>query len=380
MKVLHFYRTYFPETHGGLEQVIRQICLNTKEFGIESRVLTLCDKPDSEILRREEANVIQVKRHAEIASCSLSLSIWKQYAEQIEWADVINLHYPWPFGDLIYLLSRTNKPTVVTYHSDIIRQRFLKVIYRPVEWSFLNSVDRIVATSPNYLQTSNRLQHYKNKVDIIPIGIDASSFPPADTSLVDRMVGKYGRDFFLFVGVLRYYKGLHILLDAMVDADFQVVIAGAGPIEAQLKEQAARLGLKNVHFVGYVSEVEKSVLYDLCRAVVLPSFLRSEAFGVTLLEGAMHGRPLVSAEIGSGMSHINIDGETGLVVEPGSSKSLRSALEKLRDEELVQRLGQGAKQRYERLFTGRIMGESYAQLYARLHSEFIKNHVVGCAE
>lgn len=380
MKVLHFYRTYFPETHGGLEQVIRQICLNTKDYGVESRVLTLCDYPSAEILHSEEADVVQVKRHAEIASCSLSLSIWRQYAEQIEWADVINLHYPWPFGDLIYLLTRTNKPTVVTYHSDIIRQKVLKVMYRPLEWFFLNSVDRIVATSPNYLQTSNQLQQYKNKVDIIPIGIDASSFPEADTTLVQGLVDQYGCDFFLFVGVLRYYKGLHILLDAMVGADFQVVIAGAGPIEAQLKQQVVRLGLKNVHFVGYVSEVEKSVLYGLCRAVVLPSFLRSEAFGVTLLEGAMHGKALVSAEIGSGMSHINIDGETGLVVEPGCSKSLRGALEKLRDGDLAQRLGQGAQQRYERLFTGRIMGESYAKLYTKLHSEFLKNHVIGCTE
>ncbi|MEJ2610669.1 MAG: glycosyltransferase, partial [Candidatus Thiodiazotropha sp.] len=86
-------------------------------------------------------------------------------------------------------------------------------------------------------------------------------------------------------------------------------IAGAGPTERELKERVTRLGLNNVHLLGHVDDAEKVALMRLCRAVVFPSHLRSEAFGVTLLEGAIHSKPLISTEIGTGTSYINIDGE-----------------------------------------------------------------------
>src|SRR5690606_1882198 len=112
-------------------------------------------------------------------------------------------------------------------------------------------------------------------------------------------------------------------------APYRIVIAGSGPIEGELKRQAAELNLRNVHFLGHVSDREKVALFKLSRAVVFPSYLRSEAFGVTLLEGAMFGRPLISTEIGSGTSHVNIHGETGLVVPPGSPKALRAGMDRL---------------------------------------------------
>jgi len=172
------------------------------------------------------------------------------------------------------------------------------------------------------------------------------------------------------VGVLRYYKGLHILIDALQNTSLQCVITGAGPIETELKEQATKLGLKNVKFLGYVSDSEKVALYQLCRAVVFPSHLRSEAFGVTLIEGAMFGKPLISCEIGTGTTYVNADGETGIVVPPANTKALRGAMLKLDgDEALAESLGKAARSRYERLFTGRLMGERYAQLYKKLGCE-----------
>lgn len=364
MRVLHFYRTYFPETHGGLEQVIRQICLNSRDYGVESRVLTLCDNPSNTMLSLEEADVIQVQRHAEIASCSLSINIWKEYERQVDWADIIHLHYPWPFGDLVHLIKGKGKVCVVTYHSDIIRQQFLKVLYRPLELAFLSSVNRIVATSPNYLQTSNQLQHYKDKVSVIPIGINSSAYPEITPDFLQSTESKYGREFFLFVGVFRYYKGLHILLEAMQGVEYQVIIAGAGPIQGKLKKHAEKLGLTNVHFLGYVPDAEKVALYKLCRAVVLPSYLRSEAFGVTLLEGAMYSKPLISAEIGSGTTYINIHNETGLVVEAGNASSLQGAMKKIHDDTtMAEKMGIAARKRYEEHFTGKLMGERYYKLY-----------------
>jgi glycosyltransferase involved in cell wall biosynthesis len=153
----------------------------------------------------------------------------------------------------------------------------------------------------------------------------------------------------------------------MVNAPYQVVIVGSGPVEAELRQQTGQLGLDNVIFAGFVSDREKMALFRLCRAVVFPSYLRAEAFGVTLLEGAMSARALISAEVGSGTSHVNIHGETGLVVPPGNSRALRQAMDDLYGHpEKARLMGASARQRYEELFTGARMGERYADAYRRI--------------
>jgi O-antigen biosynthesis rhamnosyltransferase len=369
MKVLHVYRTYFPDSQGGLEEVIRQICLATRDHGVTSKVFTLSDEPFPRRLPRVEAEVVRVRKTFEIASCGFALTGMRRFAKEVEWADIVHYHYPWPFSDMMYLMAGRHRPAILTYHSDIVRQQFLLSIYRPLMSRYLDAMNVIVATSPNYFATSEVLSEYTDKVEVIPIGLDEPSYPAMPEQNHDLACARetYGEDFFLFVGVLRYYKGLHILLDAMQGARYKVVIVGSGPVEQELRQQARRLGLENVMFAGFVSDREKMALFRLCRAVVFPSYLRSEAFGVTLLEGAMSARPLISAEVGSGTSHVNIHGETGLVVPPGNSTALRHAMDELHQHPQKARLmGVNARQRYEQLFTGARMGERYAQAYRRI--------------
>ncbi|MEM8561690.1 MAG: glycosyltransferase [Pseudomonadota bacterium] len=366
MKVLHVYRTYFPDSQGGLEEVIRQICLAAREHNVTSKVFTLSDEPFPHTLPRVEGEVVRVRKTFEIASCGFALRGMRRFAKEVAWADIVHYHYPWPFSDLMHLTIGKQRPSILTYHSDIVRQQFLLSVYRPLMSRYLDAMDMIVATSPNYFATSEVLNEYASKVQIIPIGLDEPSYPALQDQAQDCVNAqqKYGQDFFLFVGVLRYYKGLHILLDAMQGADYKAVIVGSGPVERELRQQASRLGLDNVCFAGFVPDREKMALFRLCRAVVFPSYLRSEAFGVTLLEGAMSSRPLISAEVGSGTSHVNIHGDTGIVVPPGSSEALREAMDDLyRHPDKAELMGKNARIRYERLFTGSRMGERYAKAY-----------------
>ena len=371
LKVLHVYRTYYPDTQGGLEEVIRQICLNAKQFAIESRVLSLSREPQFEpILKRPEAEVYRERNQLEIASCGMSLPAITRFKELAKWADVIHYHFPWPFADVLHLIGSPACPTVVTYHSDIVRQAHLNAIYRPIMNRFLQSVDRIVATSPNYFATSDNLIRYSDKVETIPIGIDENSYPPISPE-ADALVRKtYGTGYFIFIGVLRYYKGLNILLDAMQGAPFRVLIVGSGPTENELKETVRNRGMRNVIFTGYVDDEEKVALLKNARAVVFPSYLRSEAFGVTLLEGCVFGKPLISTEVGSGTSHVNIHGKTGLVIPPGSAKALREAMEFVYDNpNRANEMGANSRARFERHFTGNKMAERYVALYKSLAQE-----------
>jgi len=367
MRVLHFFKTFYPDTMGGVEQVISQIARGSVKLGIDTDVLTLTSSHVVSPLEVDGYSVHRVRQDFQIASTSFSTAVFGRFKELSRKADVIHYHFPWPFMDVVHFLTQVKKPTVVTYHSDIIRQKNLLKLYRPLMNKFLGSVDKIVATSPNYLETSSVLRQFSNKVSIIPIGLDKSAYPKPSDERVHYWRGKFGAKFFLFVGVLRYYKGLHILLEASKGADYPIVIVGAGPMERALKEQASKLGLRNIHFLGLLPDEDKVALLMLCYAVVFPSHLRSEAFGISLLESAMFAKPMISSEIGTGTSYINISNETGLVLPPSDSVALRQAMQYLWEHpEKAAEMGVKAEERYLRLFTADIMVEKYAKIYREI--------------
>jgi rhamnosyl/mannosyltransferase len=367
MRVLHFYKTYFPDSVGGVEQVIRQMCVGTGRLGITNQVLSLSRDRHLAPFDYEGHTVHRAPLNFEVASNAVSVQAIGKLARMARDADVVHYHFPWPFMDMAHFLARIDKPTVVTYHSDIVRQKALLKLYQPLKHRFLESVDTIVATSPNYLASSAVLDRYRDKTRVITFGLDKSSYPEPDQARLDHWRARAGPKFFLFVGVLRYYKGLHILLDAVAGTDYPVVIVGAGPIEAELKARAKRLGLKRVQFVGAVNDLDKAALLKLCYAVAFPSHLRSEAFGISLLEGAMYGKPMISSEIGTGTTYINVHGETGLVVPPSDHEALRAAMHRLwHDPQMAREMGQRAEARYWQLFTSAQMADNYARLYQEL--------------
>lgn len=364
MKVLHFYRTYYPDTFGGVEQVIRQLVIGTTKLGIQAEVLTLTRDRQNLELEFEGQPVHRVPLDFEIASTGFSWAAFKRFKELAESVDIIHYHFPWPFMDLAHFFCRIKTPSVVTYHADIVRQKNLLRVYQPLKFKFLNSVDRIIATSPNYMATSPVLNKYKEKTEVITFGLDQKIYPVPNEALLHRWRERVGNKFFLFIGMLRYYKGLHILLDAVAGTQIPVVIVGQGPVEEALKLQAKQLGLGNVIFLGALPEVDKAALLTLCFALAFPSHLRSEAFGISLLEGAMYRKPMISTEIGTGTTYINIDKETGLVVPPNDASAFREAMLYLMNHpKIAADMGLRAQRRYQELFTADRMSESYLKMY-----------------
>lgn len=369
MRVLHFYKTYYPDSFGGVEQVIFQLAGASAKLGVETAVLVLTPNKVERVIEINGHEVYRCHRNFQIASTDFSLSAFWRFKELANKADIVHYHFPWPFMDLVHFVTNHKKPSVVTYHSDIIKQKNLLKLYQPLMNRFLESVDAIVATSPNYRVTSDVLQRFQAKTEVIPIGLNPNLYPYPNLERLAYWREKLGNKFFLFIGVLRYYKGLSILLDALALGDLPMVIVGAGPIETELKAKAVDLGLKNVIFLGQVSEDDKVAILSLSFAMVFPSHLRSEAFGISLLEGAMYGKPLISSEIGTGTSFINSNQQTGIVVPPSSPKDLHTAMTYLWNHpEVASRMGKNAAERFSALFTADKMSQSYLDLYRRLLS------------
>ncbi|WP_137130538.1 glycosyltransferase [Rhizobium sp. FY34] len=367
MRVLHFFKTYYPDTFGGVERTIHAIAKGSIAHGIETDVLSLSSDPvaNSQILDGHRAQ--KAKLDFEFASTGFSRDAFKAFSDLSRQADIVHYHFPWPFMDLVHLLKPPGKPTLVTYHSDIVKQKTLLRAYTPLMHRFLSSVDRVVATSDNYVKTSAVLQRYENKLDIIPIGLDEADYPRAPKALAEQWQSQFKRPFFLFVGVLRYYKGIQFLVEAAKGLAADIVILGEGPMEVQLKAQVSELGLQNIHFLGKRSDLDKAALLELCTALVFPSHLRSEAFGLSLVEAAMFGKPMISCEIGTGTSFVNRHGITGIVVPPGDAKALHQAMQALlTDSGRTHAYGHNARQHYTDKLRSSLMVERYNTLYRKL--------------
>jgi rhamnosyl/mannosyltransferase len=371
LKALHVYRTYFPDPPGGMQEAIRQLCLATKAVGVTNTIFTLSPKPNPVEIVRPEGLVVRSRSWAAPASCDLggvdAMVRFKAISCQ---SDVVHFLFPWPYADLIHAFAGGKTPAVLTYVSDVVRQRWLGKAYAPLMWRTLHSMRAIVANCPAYARTSPILSapSIRDKVRVIPLGIVEESYPKqGDETILARLGLGNDEPYFLFIGVLRYYKGLHTLIQAAKDVKARIVIAGSGPEGEKLRALVEQTGAKNILFAGQISDAEKVALLKSCRALVLPSHLRSEAYGMVLVEASIFGKPLISCEIGTGTSFVNLHEESGIVVPPEDLGALAAAMNTLLVEASVAAFfGKGARARYERLFSGPALGRAYAELFCEV--------------
>lgn len=364
MNVLHVYKSYYPDTVGGIEQVIAQLSRALIPLGVTSRVFTLSPDAQPPVITYPECEVHRCRANLDIASSPFSFGALAAFRDQVAWADVIHYQFPWPFADLLHLMWGHARPSIVSYQSDVVRQNWLRLAYAPLMQHFLRRVDRVVASSPAYAQSSPVLSGLRHPPVVIPNGIDEATCPAPSPQALARWRERLGEGFMLFTGVLRYYKGLDALVDAAQGFPGRIVIVGDGPLADPLRQQIQRRGLSNVECVGYVSDEDKLALLQLARAFVFPSNVRSEAYGMSLVEAAMAGKPMVSCEIGTGTSYINQHGVTGWVVPPDDPQALREVMQRLLDHpQEAAALGAQARHRFETHFTAKRMAEAYSSLY-----------------
>jgi rhamnosyl/mannosyltransferase len=367
MRILHVYKSYYPDTLGGIEQVIAQLGRGLTALGDECRIFTLSRDASPPVLERPEGQVHRSRVTAEISSNPVSIDALGEFRRQLHWADVVHYQFPWPFADVLHLMWARAKPSVVTYQSDVVRQKWLRLAYTPLMNRFLDSAGLVVATSPQYRDSSVALARLRANVRIIPNGLDETTYPAAQPQLLEQWRRRVGEGFFLFVGVLRYYKGLDTLLRAAKGLRSKIVVAGSGPEASRLQQVVAREGLDNVQLLGEVSDEDKVCLLQLSLGFVFPSNLRSEAFGMSLVESAMHGKPMISCEIETGTSYVNLNGVTGWTIPPGDAQALRDAMLKLQDDpQQATQMGAAARLRYQNLFTARRMAQAYREAYGEV--------------
>ena len=359
MRILHVYKDY-PPVLGGIELHLRDLAEALALRG--HHVTALVTGPGSRTVTSVERGVEVVRCPRLFTAASTPVSPALALEVRRRRADVTHLHIPYPVAEGAWLAGG-RRPMVATYHSDIVRQRFLGRLWAPVLNRTLDRADRVLATSPVYANTSPFLNGRSN-VTVVPLGIDPTPFLEADR---DAARGRYGPGpIVLFVGRLRYYKGVDVLLAALDGLpDATLLVVGTGPQAPELAKVADALGLKDrVKWLGDVGSGDLPGVFAASDLFVLPAVARSEAFGVVQLEAMAAGLPTITTELGTGTSWVTQHGETGLVVPPRDAGALRSAMRELLSDPIRAReMGRAGRARMLSLFTRDHMVEAVVQVY-----------------
>ncbi|MCX5885754.1 MAG: glycosyltransferase [Proteobacteria bacterium] len=370
MKVLHIYKDYYPVL-GGIENHIRMLAEEQVKRGYRVTVLVTSPSLRTEREERNGVQVIKAGRLMTVASTPLSISLPFLLSHQNP--DIAHLHFPYPLGELAYLLAGHSHNMVITYHSDIVRQKYLLHLYKPFLRRVLARADVITVSSPSYIQSSPFLSCLSYKCRAIPHGTDLGRFAttPSILSHAGEIRKSHAAPLILFVGVLRYYKGLSFLIEAMSQIQAKLLIVGQGPQGKEWQSLARRLGLDNkIFFLGRVSDEKLLALYHACDVFVLPSVHRSESWGAVQIEAMACGKPVISTELKTGTSFSNLHGKTGFVVPPGDPQALADAiLTVLRDDKLRQEMGSCARERALQEFSLQTMVDRITKLYEEIIKE-----------
>lgn len=365
MRVLYVYKDYYPVV-GGIENHIRLICQGLRDYAdIEPTVLVTNTTHRTAIEEIDGVRVIKAARLANVSSAPISLELFR-WIRRLE-ADLTHLHFPYPIGELAFLLAGRSRKLLITYHSDIVRQKYLLQIYKPFLRRLLERADAITVSNPNYIASSPYLRPHAAKCVVIPHGADLRQFTATESTWrrVQEIRQQYASPLLLFVGLLRYYKGLPFLIQAMPHIQAKLLIAGAGPQGQEWQALTHQLGLDHqVFFLGRVSDEEKLALYYACDVFVLPSIHRSESWGAVQVEAMACGKPVICTELGTGTSFVNLDGVTGFVVPPRDSMALADAINRLlADPDLRRQMGQAALRRAQQELAADVMVQRLVQLY-----------------
>lgn len=380
MRVLQISNYYYPHV-GGIEQVakdISQVLSNSHDvkqkiicFNENASDSTICDK------RSEDSNyyfdgieIIKCGCFAKIASQSISLSYYRKLKELLESfdPDIILFHYPNPFVACILLQLITDKTQLIVYwHLDITKQKLLGKLFHFQNIKLLERSDKIVATSPNYIDGSKYLSKYKNKCYVIPncVSINSNKISNYSINKSKEIRNKYKNKFICFtVGRHIPYKGFEYLIKTskLLNDDYKILIGGTGPLTKKLKRMIKNN--KIVELLGFLNEEDLIAYYLACDAITFSSITKNEAFGISLAEGMSFGKPAVTYNIkGSGVNYVNINKITGIECENKNIYDYAEAIKYLYNNiDIKNKYGESAKYRVLNNFTYNIFKNNIEKL------------------
>ncbi|MDA8119234.1 MAG: glycosyltransferase [Gammaproteobacteria bacterium] len=355
MRALHFGR-FYNDQFGGLERHVDALLRGLKAH-CEADNLVAHDHWAHTVIATESYTVYKTPSLGKVAGTALCPAMpgLARALHRERGYDLVHLHLPDPMAHLAAAFLPKSVKRVITWHSDIVRQKQLLKLYKPFLGALLNRVDAIIVPTPAHISSSSQLGACRRpeRCHVVPFGIEYGMFDKAaqqHQKIADLRASLGGGlvPLIFTVGRHVYYKGLEYLIRAMIHVPQSIlVIGGDGPLTSDLRAMSVSLGLEaRVRFVGRISDAELPFYYHACDVFCMPSVAPAEAFGLVQLEAMACGKPVVCCELYNGVTYVNRHGETGLVVPPRDPEALAEVLNRLlNDPGLRVRLGEQGRRR-----------------------------------
>ena len=376
MRVLQFGR-FWNEQHGGIERHVSLLGHGLAAQGIDVVNLVAASGRQGSDESQGRYRLIQVPTFGTAFSMAMSPAlVLKALALHRENAfDIFHLHFPDPLSHLTSMLLPRNVPRVITWHSDIIRQKRLLALYKPFLSRITRQAAALVAATQAHFDSSTQIPSDipSERRYVIPYGLDYAPLKlnVRTAALRDELRGRsQGRGLVFALGRHVYYKGFDVLIAAMQQTNVFLILGGDGPLRTQLEQQVVAMGVRDrVLFSGRIPEEDLGAYFHACDVFCLPSVEPSEAFGLVQLEAMACGKPVVCTQLNNGVNIVNVDGETGVAVPLRDAAALAAAINQLiKDCPLRERLGQQAHQRAITEYSLEVMAQSHLELYQGLLS------------
>jgi phosphatidyl-myo-inositol dimannoside synthase len=361
-----FLTVDFPPAKGGMATYCFELAKNLSVLKNNVTVLAQAGRGASEFDKTQGFKTIRMKpitngnAYDNLLLTAGTMFFYALYAILKFKCRKLYVHSWSPCGLAAFLIRKIfGVPYYVSAHGMEVMQplnsgRATKVMLR-----VLNNASRIFS-STNYLkQKLIDIGVRGDLIMVVPLGADPEVFKCGlDTAEIKALYSLTDRKVILSVGRLQERKGFDITIASMPAVLEKIpnalyLICGCGPFEAELREQAAALGLnEKVVFAGFLEDSELPKYYNTCDIFVMPSRVIAargdiEGFGIVYLEANACCKPVIGGNAG-GVPEAVSDGKTGLLVDPTDKKALADAIiSLLSDTELSNRLGVGGRQRVE---------------------------------
>jgi rhamnosyl/mannosyltransferase len=340
---------FYPPYAGGIETHLEELCTQLQHF---ADVQVVVSNTGSNSITEKVSGITVHRARTVTHFANVPISPGMVSAIRRSPADIVHVHWPNPMAVLAYLASGHRGRLVLTYHSDIVKQKLVALPFRPIFDVFMKRCKAVIATSPNYVETSSVLRQFPQLCHVIPYGIAADRLTCRDRAAVDGLRRQYGPRTVLAVGRLVYYKGFEYLIRAMQEVNGRALIVGDGPLRESLRSLAVSCGVADrVTFIGEKSGKDLVPYFHAADLFVLPSIARSEAFGIVQLEAMACGKAVVNTTLDSGVPFVSLDGVTGLSVPPSDSRALAGAFNRLlNNNDLRSQYGEAGRRRVSQDF------------------------------
>ncbi len=371
MKIVQTPVRFYPFT-GGVENYVYNLSRELVKLGHDVTVVC-ANEPAGE--KDEVIDGIKIKRLSYIGKvANTNINPRLPFELLREEFDLIHTHLPTPWSaDWSAIAATTRrKPLVLTHHNNIVGDGYANCVAQVYNYTglkfILERANRIIITQPNYLASSSYLEKYEDKVEVIPVGVDAEKFRPMNTENEDNTL------FFLSVlDRFHVYKGLDHLLQALntvkeEDPDVKLIVGGEGELLDRYRQMSSSLGLEeNVEFVGFIPDYEITQYYNRCDLFILPSIsAEQEGFGMVLLEAMACGKPVISTDI-VGVAKDLMENGAGIIVERRDAKGLAEAiLHILQNKDRAGTMGAAGRRLVEEKYRWETMAKRVEMVYREM--------------